>query len=195
MAAMRAATFGAPQPRITTPTLRGVAGQPIALRPLRQRDVASVVATCQDLDSARWSTVPVPYTTVDGELFVTDHGPGRWLRGEGAVFAIADGDDNFVGSVQLRLTGPRSGDVGYVVAPWARGRGYASAALRAVCAWGFEFLGLHRIEWQAYVGNDASRRVAEKAGFIIEGVARGGCLHRERYLDAWTGAKLATDPR
>ena len=137
----------------------------------------------------------MPYRPSDADYFVNELSPGKWLRGDGAIFAIVDEHDSYAGSMDLRLVGPRTGNVGYLVAPWARGRGYGSAALRAMCAWGFEAFGLHRIEWEAYLGNNASRRSAEKAGFTIEGVARAKCLHQDEYVDAWTGAKLASDPR
>jgi RimJ/RimL family protein N-acetyltransferase len=84
-------------------------------------------------------------------------------------------------------------DVGYLTAPWARGRGYATAALRELCRWGFETLGLRRIEWGANVGNDASRRVAERAGFTVEGTSRARTLHRGEARDSWTGAILPRD--
>ena len=81
------------------------------------------------------------------------------------------------------------------MAPWARGLGYASAAVRTVCAWGFDALGLERIVWKAYLGNDASKRVAEKAGFTVEGVGRAVCVQRGQRLDAWVGSLLSADPR
>jgi RimJ/RimL family protein N-acetyltransferase len=99
----------------------------------------------------------------------------------------------------LRLEGDElttlTGEVGYLIGPWARGRGYASAALSALCDWGFAALRLHRIEWQAYVGNDASRTVAQRAGFQIEGATRDALVQRGMYQTAWIGARLATDPR
>ena len=53
--------------------------------------------------------------------------------------------------------------------------------------------GKSRIGWRAYLGNEASRRVAEKAGFTIEGVGRGVCVQRGQRRDAWLGALLAGD--
>jgi RimJ/RimL family protein N-acetyltransferase len=96
--------------------------------------------------------------------------------------------------MELRITGdPAVADVGFLVAPRARGRGYAPAALRALCDWGFQALGLERIEWRAYVGNDASHRVAQKAGFRVEGTVRAGIPHRGERRDCWLGAILASD--
>jgi RimJ/RimL family protein N-acetyltransferase len=92
------------------------------------------------------------------------------------------------------MNDPAVADIGFLVAPRARGRGYAPAAVRALCEWGFAALGLARIEWRAYVGNDASLRVAQKAGFTLEGTVRAGLPHRSERRDCWLGALLADDP-
>jgi RimJ/RimL family protein N-acetyltransferase len=62
-------------------------------------------------------------------------------------------------------------ETGYWLGPAARGRGYATEAVRAVARHAFG-LGLTRIELLAAVGNVASQRVAERAGFTREGVLR-----------------------
>jgi RimJ/RimL family protein N-acetyltransferase len=69
-----------------------------------------------------------------------------------------------------------------------------SAALRRLCTWAFDDVGAQRVEWYAEVGNWASRRVAEKAGFTIEGVLRGGLPGRSGRVDGWVGARLPGDP-
>jgi len=82
-----------------------------------------------------------------------------------------------VGWVRLTVTDRENGlgDVGYTVGERFRGRGYASAGLRAAVAAAFAPTGadLDRLEAVAAVGNGASRRVLEKAGFRVEGIARG----------------------
>ena len=62
-------------------------------------------------------------------------------------------------------------ETGYWIGPFMRRRGYVSEALRAVAGHAFG-LGLHRLELVAAVGNLASQRVAERAGFTREGVLR-----------------------
>jgi RimJ/RimL family protein N-acetyltransferase len=62
-------------------------------------------------------------------------------------------------------------ETGYWIGPSARRRGYVTEALRAVAGHAFG-LGLYRLELMAAVGNLASQRVAEKAGFTREGVLR-----------------------
>jgi RimJ/RimL family protein N-acetyltransferase len=187
----RASVFGGPVPTIP---LDGPAGY---LRGWREEDLDPVTGACQDPESAHWTTIPVPYHRSDAEWYLHDHVPAEWARGRAAIFVIADPDGRYVGSIDLRLPHPDAteAEIGFLVAPWARGLGYASAAARTICAWGFDALGLERIVWMAYLGNDASKRVAEKAGFTVEGVGRAACVQRGQRLDAWVGSLLSADPR
>jgi RimJ/RimL family protein N-acetyltransferase len=192
-AAARCRVFTAAQPTLPARTKDG---QVVRLRPLRSGDVPACVRACRDPDTVRYTTVPEPYDEAQAEAFIHGFAPGVWARGTEAVFAIADEQDAFVGTMALRLAGDELftpvGDVGYLIGPWARGRGYASAALRALCDWGFEHLALRRIEWKAYVGNTASRTTAERAGFRVEGELRQALQHRGTVQDAWIGARIAT---
>ncbi|MEV4479168.1 GNAT family N-acetyltransferase [Micromonospora coxensis] len=188
--ARRAAVFGRPQP-----VLFATAGDTeLRLRPMEERDLDAIVATCQDLDTIRWTTVPHPYQRTDADSYL-DYCRTAWARGTSTCFVVADADDDYAGTIDLRLSpaDPLLADVGFMTAPHVRGRGYMSAALAALSAWGFTTLGLARIEWRANVGNSASRRVAEKANFTVEGTARGGVQHRGERVDAWVAALLAED--
>ncbi|AWZ07952.1 MULTISPECIES: GNAT family N-acetyltransferase [unclassified Streptomyces] len=83
------------------------------------------------------------------------------------------GSGSGTGSVSGAVSGTGSGllEAGYWTAARARGRGVASRALGAVTAWAFEVFaaeGLARIELIHQVDNEASCRVAEKAGFSFE---------------------------
>jgi RimJ/RimL family protein N-acetyltransferase len=65
---------------------------------------------------------------------------------------------------------PYSGEVGYIVDPEHQGRGYATEAVRAVLALGFDGLGLHRMTGRIDARNPASGRVLTKAGMRQEAV-------------------------
>ncbi|WCN82460.1 GNAT family N-acetyltransferase [Micromonospora sp. LH3U1] len=190
LAARRAAVFGRPQPILFATAGAGE----LRLRPMEEQDLDAVVQTCQDPDTIRWTTVPDPYERADAQGYQV-YSQDAWARGDAACFAIGDPDDRYVGSLDLRLSPADAllADVGFMTAPTARGRGYLPAALVALCAWGFTTLGLARIEWKANVGNNASRRVAEKAGFTFEGTARDGVQHRGERVDVWVAALLARD--
>jgi RimJ/RimL family protein N-acetyltransferase len=194
--ARRAAVFGAPQPALPGPPPLG------CLDPLRADELDEVTAACQDPESARWTTLPVPYTRADAEFYVTRYAPLAWSAGESAMFRIADEHGRYAGAIDLRLSGDGSkpaddgtAEVGFLVAPWARGRGLGTAALRVISDWGFDALGLTRVVWRAHLGNEASRRAAGKAGFVMEGEQRAGCVQRGERRDALVAARLATDPR
>jgi RimJ/RimL family protein N-acetyltransferase len=62
--------------------------------------------------------------------------------------------------------------IGYRVLPSARGRGVARQMVDAVTRWAFEERGLMRVQLEHAIPNLASCRVAEAAGFVLEGVAR-----------------------
>lgn len=67
-------------------------------------------------------------------------------------------------------------EIHYWTGPWARGKGYAAEAGRAVARWAVTDLGFARIALQALTGNAASLRVAESAGFRYEGTQRNAAL-------------------
>ncbi|MGH3739025.1 MAG: GNAT family N-acetyltransferase [Micromonosporaceae bacterium] len=185
----RAKVFGGPHPvlRVDSP------GGPITLRRPTEKDLDAMVASCRDPESVRWTTVPDPYQASNAEWYLA-HIADQWGDGAGLHCGLYDDADNYCGSFSLRLmSDPQIADIGFLVSPWARGKGYATAAVRALCDWGFEHLDLARIEWRAHVGNDASRRVAEKAGFVPEGVERSGVPQRGERRDNWLAALLPTD--
>lgn len=163
-------------------------------------DIDAIVRICQDEDIQAWTTVPSPYTRADAEKFVCSIMPRGLADGTDVVFGLYHATSGeLLGLVGLHgLTGAHArdgaqGKIGYWAAPEARGRGYMTEAVRAVCRWAFAELGLVRIEWMAMVGNDASRRVAEKAGFVLEGTLRGRHVRLGRRTDTWVGSLLPGD--
>ncbi|MFD7157622.1 GNAT family N-acetyltransferase [Kribbella sp. NPDC059898] len=117
-------------------------------------------------------------------------------RGERAEFVVEDAaTGERLARVGLGMRGDGTAEVGYWTAPAARGRGVAPAAVRAICRWAFAERDLDLIEWRAEVGNVASRRVAEKAGFVLEGQLRKRLVHRGERVDAWIGSLLRDELR
>ncbi|MEV7781837.1 GNAT family N-acetyltransferase [Kitasatospora sp. NPDC088351] len=168
----------------------------LVLRPPREADVDAVFAACQDADIQRWTVVPSPYRREDAEYFVNDLGTNGWRTGAALVWCVFErGSDALVGTQGLVR---RPGDAGAAEVGWwtvkeYRGRGYAVEGARAVARYGLTELGLRRLEWQAYVGNDGSRAVAEKVGYRFEGTLRSYAEQRGVFHDAWVASLLATD--
>lgn len=158
----------------------------ILCRPHQTRDIEAIEAQCQDREMQRWTTIPVPYSREDAESFVAD-ARRRWDCGDVAAFAV-DYRGQFAGSINLRLQDGNWADVGFGLAPWARGTGVATGALQLVLAWGVQELELQGFHWKAQVGNHASRAVAERCGFRVEGTVRGLLVQRGQRVDGWIGS-------
>jgi len=154
----------------------------LTLRPLTESDADDVAEACQDPETLRWLPIPRPYTLANAECFIGTFAPALRESGAGIVFAIQS-TGRLAGVVDLKHVNwaYKVAEVGYWVAPWARGRGVASDATRALAHWAIHDHGFERVELFAATGNIASQRAAEKAGFVREGVARNaGYVHDGR---------------
>jgi RimJ/RimL family protein N-acetyltransferase len=168
----------------------------LLLRPWRRSDVGAVLRAWTDPEIRRWGrygAVVPDRENFEGWVEWNHH---QWGAGERAGFAVWSVDEDLlVGSLSLRDfgRGPGSsaggagsggeraygeqGEAGYWIVPAWRGRGAAPAALGALSAWAFTAtaqggLGLRRIILLHSVRNTASCRVAQKAGFRLEGTTR-----------------------
>ena len=169
----------AQRPALAVPSdgIRGAAGAlpgggEVALREWRAADVPLLMALIDEPDIRLTLGTPTPFTAEDAAEFITRARTGL-SGGTGAVLAVLV-DGTPVGSSVLQLSAHDQGAavLGYWVGAAAQGRGVATAAARLLAEFGFAGLGLRRIELDAAVGNAASCRVAEKAGFTAEGVRR-----------------------
>jgi RimJ/RimL family protein N-acetyltransferase len=146
----------------------------VRLEPLDERFAADLDALAADPDVIRFTRVPSKPRDGFGATWIRAYMQG-WLDGSRAGFAIVgEEDEAFLGMaafVQLHVH-QAEGEIGYVVAPAARGRGVAGRAIRLLAAWAFTDLGLRRIEAWIDVRNEVSKRVVERLGFSYEGVRR-----------------------
>lgn len=154
----------------------------LVLRPLSQAGTDDVVEACQDPETLRWLPLPRPYMHANAEWFIGTFGPSMREAGTGIVFAI-ESAGRLAGVIDLKHVdwASKAAEVGYWVAPWARGRGTASQATRALAEWAIRDRGFERVAIFAATENLASQQVARKAGFVQEGVARNaGYVHHGR---------------
>ncbi|MFJ8434628.1 GNAT family N-acetyltransferase [Kitasatospora sp. NPDC094019] len=195
-----------PEPRAgerSGPPAAGPAREPVALtterlvlRAPRESDIDAINAACQDQEIQRWTVVPSPYSRGDAEYFVSDLARNGWRTGENLVWCVFERESGaLVGSQGLMLPAGRPGvaEIGWWATKEFRGRGYTVEAATAVARYGLAELGLRRLEWLAYVGNDGSRAVAAKVGFRFEGTLRAYAEQRGQFHDAWIASLLPGD--
>lgn len=162
----------------------------LVLRPLDEDDVPALADMMNDEQVVAWTTVPHPYTEADARQWITRLAPDERTEGRGIVLAVTEFlTQRLVGIVHLRNTDwrVRSSEIAYVIAPWARGEGYASEAALATAQWLFHDQKFERLELRTAADNTASQQVAQKIGCISEGVLRNAWIARARPDDGtWT---------
>jgi RimJ/RimL family protein N-acetyltransferase len=166
----------------------------VTLRSHREDDIEGAFEQSRDPLSQQWTTVPVPYTRDHARAFVTERMPRGWEDGSSWAFAV-EVEGRYAGTVELRDEGEGRAEVAYGSHPWARGRGLMERAVRLLVDWGFASQGVEVMVWRANRGNWASRRLAWRLGFTVEGTVRKALPQRGQLLDAWVGTLLATDHR
>jgi RimJ/RimL family protein N-acetyltransferase len=163
---------------------------------LRPGDKAAVVAALNDELAARflWRP-PFPYAESDFDEWLAI-AAGGWQNERAAHWAIADERDEWIGGISLEVCEERqAGEIGYQVAPSARGAGIATAVTRLVRDWALDELRLERVEISTDVDNIGSQRVALGAGFRREGVMRGFLTARGVRRDMVSFGIVSSDPR
>ncbi|MFI9376085.1 GNAT family N-acetyltransferase [Streptomyces parvulus] len=165
----------------------------LVLRPLDEDDVPALAAMMNDEQVAAWTHVPQPFTEDGARAWIGDHAPAERTAGRGLDLAVTEFlTQRLVGVIQLAKTNwhVRSTELSYIVAPWARGEGYASEAALATAQWLFGDQKFERLELRTAADNTASQQVAQKIGCISEGVLRNACIARVRTEDGvWTDVR------
>ena len=151
----------------------------LVLRPWRPADAPQLLAICQDPEIARWVTIPQPFLPTDADAFI-ENSETMWRDGRGAAFAIVDAaTDHLLGAVTRFGPDGHQATFGLWLGPDARGRGVGTRALRLVADWTFATTAAIRLDAFIMVGNEASDRMVERAGFRREGVLRAWDIHHD----------------
>ncbi|MFJ8789214.1 GNAT family N-acetyltransferase [Streptomyces sp. NPDC102462] len=178
----------------TFPTI-SISTERLVLRPLDEDDVPALAEMMNDEQVVAWTDVPQPFTEDSARTWITEYAPTERAAGRGLDFAVTEFlTQRLVGVIQLTRTDwrIRATELSYIIAPWARGEGYAAEAALATAQWLFRDQEFERIELRTAAGNTASQQVAQKIGCISEGVLRNACIARVRAEDGgWSD--LRTD--
>ncbi|GGT76837.1 GNAT family N-acetyltransferase [Streptomyces lateritius] len=167
----------------------------LVLRALEEADAPALTEMMNDELVAAWTAVPQPFNEEAARTWITEYAPAERAAGRGIDLAVTEFlTQRLVGVIQLGKTNwrVRSTELSYIIAPWARGEGYASEAALATAQWLFGDQGFERVELRTAADNAAAQQVAQKIGCISEGVLRGACIARTR-TEGGGWADLRTD--
>jgi len=183
-----------------------VATPRLHIRALEVADAPDIDAILADRHTRRWlplpdhgAHVPAPAATpgeperppIDGMTWCTVLADRQRDAGDGDHFAVTRREDGrLVGLVWTARTdwAARSTEVSFATAPGARGYGVGAEAVDAITIALLLEHGFQRVELRIAPGNIGARRVAEKAGFVYEGLQRNaGFVHGGRVdLEMWS---------
>jgi [ribosomal protein S5]-alanine N-acetyltransferase len=169
----------------------------LTLRPLSFTDAPAV----QRLAGAREvadTTLNIPHPYADGmaEAWIATHESG-FANGTTATFAIVSANSReLVGATGLSIKIEHAvGELGYWIGVPFWGHGYATEAAIALLKFGFETLGLNRIQARHLLRNPASGRVMQKLGMTYEGTLREAVRKWDAFEDLAVYSILAAEWR
>jgi RimJ/RimL family protein N-acetyltransferase len=166
----------------------------IRREPLSEAHLPAVEETLTGDGVLRFTRVPEPVPPDFADTWLAFYEQGR-SDGTREAFSIVD-DGHFLGlALAVRISREeQTVELGYVVAPAARGRGVATEALRLLTEWALTELEALRVELWIDVVNEASKRVAERCGYLREGVLRSVYFKQGRRHDFEIWSRLPADP-
>jgi [ribosomal protein S5]-alanine N-acetyltransferase len=148
-------------------------GDGVRLRAFRTWDVDRIVEACSDPATSYWlGSMPQPYQRDSARAYLEGIAELA-ARGVGVAWCIADPeDDRCLGSISLDGLGgyAKRGEIGYWAHPNARGRGVVAEAVRLVTRHAQDSGLATSLLIRCAIGNAASRRVAERAGYREIGI-------------------------
>jgi len=167
----------------------------LLLRSLEPGDAPALVRLAGAREIAATTLrIPHPYAESDAQQFLAevteDFNAGRSVS---FAVSISPGHE-LCGGIGLYLDQEhKRGELGYWIGVPFWGKGYATEAARAVVAFGFETLRLHRIFAHHFAGNKASQRVLERVGMRHEGRSRQHIQKWDRWIDLENYGLLAEE--
>lgn len=162
------------------------------LRPWQPGDAGALLAASQDPAIRLWNRLVVNSAAEAVERIERMH--QRWQAELSAIWAIARPGGEAAGLIgwgDIDLAGG-SAELFYWLLPAARGAGVAVEATERVSRWALDELGLHRLRLCHSVTNTASCRVADRAGYTLEGTMRSALLHADGWHDQHLHALIQT---
>ena len=137
----------------------------LRLRPIAESDLPHLVELAGDNEVARWTAaIPHPFLEADGRAYLERAGAENHIVLTLETCAARE----FVGCLCIDIT-EGVGDIGYWIGRSYWGRGFGGEALKRATRFAFEDLNVDALDVEVMVGNVASERILEKAGYAKTG--------------------------
>lgn len=167
----------------------------VRLEPFAGRHLGCFERLLDDPDVIRFTRFPDPAPADYPRAWLDRYEAGR-RDGTREAFAAVDDDGTVVGialAPEIDRVG-RELELGYVVDPTARGHGVGSELLRCLTRWAFDDFGALRAGLIIDRANGASERIAERCGYVLEGVMRSAHVKNGIRADQGIWSRLPSDP-
>lgn len=169
-------------------------GERVQLRPVREADLPAFVAAHVDIrNRGAYFPLGVVSEPVLQRRFAEN---GFWERDEGTLL-IWHGEE-IVGHIEffVPVSYWDAFELSYqLYGEEHAGHGYTTEAVQLLVDYLTATKKQHRIHLVIAVGNEASSRIAEKCGFVLEGTVRGAFFNDGRNNDVLLYSLLRDDPR
>jgi RimJ/RimL family protein N-acetyltransferase len=173
-----------------------LSGNHVVLRPVRSADVDGLYAAHVDIAN-RGRFFPLGIRSEPA--FRRDHAEtGFWQPDEGTLMIMSGAGGELAGHIEFFRPVPYwdAYELSYqLYDDRFAGRGYATEAVQLLVDYLFANKKRDRIQLVIAPENAASRRIADKCGFVLEGTARGAFYNEGRNCDVLVYSLLRTDPR
>ncbi len=157
----------------------------LLLRKLRLEDAGDLFEYASDPAVSRYTTWEA-HKAIEDSRAVLSHWIDLYNTRQMAPWGVEHkGNAKLIGTCGFVSWAPRHAraEVAYALSRPYWGKGYTTEAVRAVIAFGFNMMGLNRIEARCDPLNVASVRVMEKAGMKFEGALRQQMFVKGVYVD------------
>lgn len=159
----------------------------LLLRPLSMLDLEFVFRHFSDPEVNRYLLDEEPVTTLEQAQSIIDFYslPGRKSYNRWVIVRKSDALAIGTCGYHQWQAMHRRAEIGYDLEKDSWKQGIMTEALLAMLSYGFEQMGLNRVEALVYIENDASIRLLERLGFQKEGLLRQYFRRDETYYDHW----------
>ncbi len=163
-------------------------GTNINLRKLKKSDAESIAKYADDMDIARYTTLPHPYKGAEDFIKKTQ----KDIRKKNGYELGIEHKGKIIGMMSITNIDHtnKNAEIGYWLGKPFWGRKFMKEAGKIILEFAFKEVGLERVYARVLIPNIASSKLLEKLGFQYEGKQRRAMIRFGEWYDAYTYSLL-----